>query len=832
MENFERFNRMRTVFPFPFSPFPLRCVCCLIHVKFVAMKISLDWLGDFLDWNEPFGSAQGKKNPQRIAERITACTAEVDGMISQGTQLNGCCVGKILTVEKHPNADKLSLCDVETDKGKKRVVCGGTNLREGMRVAFAHVGAQVRWHGEEIMTLEKVKIRGEESEGMICAADELGLDKQFPEATGGPVVIDLRDGDDGVGKSLSEYLGGEGNILDIDNHAITNRADLFSHLGFARECVALGLGTWKKDRPQFKDHTFSRDPLPFQNIVDCKEQIPRYCACLLSIDSVGKTPDWMKKRLESVGLRSLNLPIDITNYVMLEVGMPLHSFDADDLKGDVHMRFSKKGEKIVTLDKVERPLPNGAIVLSDDEGVFDLLGVMGGLRSSTKEGTKRIYLHSAGVDPVSIRKTIIATGHRTDAATIYEKGVPNVIVKIGFNRALQLFLQLVPGAKVISKMDSWGDDGSPTPIGLPLEEVTQVLGIELPAKTIEKILTDLEFGVKKRGKGFKVTPPLFRLGDISGPHDLIEEIGRIYGYDAIEPALPSAKIDPPKRDQRIHILRDALKEEGFMEILPLSLVGHSLLRRCSIDTDNATEIENPLGEELSLMQPSTLPGLLEHAEQNILNVGKTLATFQWGQVFAQGEDDELEMGLLLSSWVETGLNDDPFLVLKSKLSRALKQLGYESSIELMKNAPPYAHPGRVATLTVGKDPIGLIFEVHPGVREQFGLPHRSAAVRISLSRLLQIEPETAIASPVPQFPAITYDVTLPFDQGKSAKEFIDKVKKTSDLLESVEVANLYAEPGRVHQYNLTIRCVYRSKNRTLTEEEAKEEHKAVLALVG
>ncbi|MCF7844334.1 MAG: phenylalanine--tRNA ligase subunit beta [Kiritimatiellales bacterium] len=787
------------------------------------MKISLDWLGDFLEWEET--------DSNKIAERITACTAEVDGMGTQQMQLGRCCVGKILTVEKHPNADKLSLCDVETDQGNKRVVCGGTNLRVGMKVAFAHIGAQVKWHGEELMTLEKVKIRGEESSGMICAAEELGLADVFPECTG-HLIVDLGDSDDGVGESLEQYLGSGGDVLDIDNHAITHRADLFSHFGFARECIAMGLAKWRKDRPMFADHSFTKDPLPFKNIVDCEEQIPRYCACLLSIDSVGETPDWMKRRLESVGLRSLNLPIDITNYVMLEVGMPLHSFDADDIKGDVHMRLSKQGEKIVTLDKAERSLPNDSIVLSDDEGIFDLLGIMGGLRSSTKEGTKRVYLHSAGVDPVSIRKTIIATGHRTDAATIYEKGVPNVIVQMGFNRALELFLELVPGAKIISKMDSWGDNGKAEPIDLPLEKVTQMLGVEIPANTVEEILENLEFDVKKRGNGFKVTPPLFRLGDISGPHDLIEEIGRIYGFDNIEPQLPSAQVDPPERDQRIHILRDALKEEGFMEILPLSLVGPSLLKKCNINIDSAAVIENPLGEELSIMQPSTLPGLLDHAQQNILNADKTLSTFQWGQVFASGEEDDMEMGLLISSWVETGLNDDPFLVLKSKLGRALKQAGYNSSIELMKNAPSYAHPGRVAALTVGKDPIGLIFEVHPEVREQFGLPNRAAAVRISLNQLLAIEPVTTVASAVPQFPAVTYDVTLPFDQGKSAGEFVDKVKRTSDLLESVEVANLYAEPGQVRQYNLTIRCVYRAKNRTLTEEEAKEEHKAVLALVG
>jgi len=296
------------------------------------MKISLAWLSDFITWKE--------KDARLIAERLTAATGEVEDIEEQGLQLAGCCVGKVLTLGKHPNADRLSLCDVATDQGKKHVVCGGTNLRVGMRVAFAHVGTRVKWHGEGMVTLEKTKIRGEESEGMICAAEELQLEQLFPEATGHE-IMDLGDGDEGVGMSLREFLGLTDTILHVDNHAITHRPDLFSQIGFARECVALGLATWKKTK-KIKEPVFPKGALPFEMVVEQKKLVPRYCGCTLKVAGLGETPAWMKRRLLATGFRPINLPIDITNYVTVELGMPLHSFDLKDFKGVVHIRSSKE----------------------------------------------------------------------------------------------------------------------------------------------------------------------------------------------------------------------------------------------------------------------------------------------------------------------------------------------------------------------------------------------------------------------------------------------------------------------------------------------------------
>ncbi len=782
------------------------------------MKISLNWLSDFVDWIET--------DPEEIARQITACTAEVDAVHQQGALLDHCCVGKVLTVSKHPNADKLSLCDVETDKGKKRVVCGGTNLREGMCVAFAHIGARVRWHGTEMMTLEKTKIRGEESEGMICAAEELGLEVQFPAATGHQ-IIDLGDRAKGVGESLRKYLGLSDTVLDIDNHAITQRPDLFSHVGFARECVAMGLAKWKKE-PSSNIPAFAKEASPFKIKNDAGDLIPRYCACTLSISGMGQTPDWMKARLEATGWRSLNLPVDITNYVTMEFGMPLHSFDCGDLKGDVHMRTAKKGEKVRTLDDTERVLPEGAIVLSDDAGIFDLLGIMGGLRSSTKETTRSVLLHSAIVDPVAIRNTIIATGHRTDAATIYEKGIPPVRAEEGFYRALQLFLELVPGARITSKLESWGKNGTAPSIPLRMDHLARKLGTDIPKKRVQQILTDLGCSVSTKKDALSVRPPLWRIGDLKGEHDLVEEVGRIYGYDAITPVIPTAEITPPNRDQRVHTIRDILKESGGIEITTLSFTGPALLRRCRMETADCVEVENALGEEYSLMQPSTLPALLAHAEGNLRHAEQMLKTFTVRHVF-RPHDEWDELGFLVTSRRVTSMKEDPFLVARADLALACAEAGYTTS--LVPNGKPFAfeHPGRSASVLVNGTAVGMLFEVHPAVCAEFALPHRAAAALLDVRTLLSLKPSCRTSRPVPEFPAVVYDVTFPMAFSRVAQELLTKARSASPLLERIEVADLYSEGGQ--KYNLTVRCTYRSGERTLTEEEVKREHEKVLAVL-
>jgi phenylalanyl-tRNA synthetase beta chain len=803
------------------------------------MKLSLDWIQDFVDLTE--------KDPQAIERRVTTGVSEVDDLEIQGAFLDKCCVGKIVALRKHPGADRLSLCEVATDQGIKKIVCGGTNLREGMKVAVAHVGATVRWHGTETVTLEKAKIRGEESEGMICAAEELEIQDRFPAkpADGERPIVDFGDGDEGVGMSLKEYLGLGDIVLHIDNHAITHRADLFSHVGYAREFVALGLGTWKKNRKEPKI-TFAKKDVPYKFVNETEGLITRYTGCLLRIDGMGQTPDWMKRRLAATGWRSVNLPVDITNYVAMEQGMPLHSFDADDIKGDVHARGARKGETITTLDGIERELSEGAIVLEDDAGIFDLFGIMGGLRTSTTEKTRHVFIQAAIPDPVAIRKAVIGMGHRTDAATTYEKGVPRVTALRGLLRAVELFLELVPGAEVVSALQEWGDEGTAKPVTLPLAFVSSMLGTEVPETQIVAILESLEFTVEKgKNKGeLTVTPPLHRLGDIRGPHDLVEEIGRVVGYNEIPSEAPVASAAPAPRSPRFHALRDALRVEGFTELVPVAFTGPATLHKCNLDIAEAIPVQSAIGEELSLLQTSTFPALLEHAERNIAHAGPQLKTFRTGHVFERPWREQPEISLLVADmhpeWEPHDLHHDPFLVLKRHLAQAFDALGLRLETATAGSPPDAAHPGRYADVLVtpkrntqgGAEPqlrLGLIYEVHPDVRARFRLEHRAAVATLDLGALLALPIPATAPVGVPQFPAVSYDVTFTLSQREQAGDVLKRLRSGEPLLESVEVADVYTgKPLAADQYNLTLRFVYRAPDRTLTEAEAQKAHDALV----
>lgn len=794
------------------------------------MKISLEWLSDFVELTE--------KNPQKIADRITTAMGEVDDLMVQGKFLDGVVVGEITSIGKHPDpkVDRLAVCDVKTDVGLKHVVCGGTNLKVGMKVAFAHVGATVKWHGGEIVTLEKTKIRGEESEGMVCAAEELELAEMFPpkQDDGPRPVIDLGDRND-VGTPLKKALGMHDVVLHIDNHAITHRADLFSHRGVAREFVALGLAKWKKgvDFTTLPKVKFPGTPVPVKFELDIPKLVPKYAACVIAIDGLGETPDWMKRRLAAGGFRSVSLPVDITNYVALEVGMPLHAFDMDDLKGTVHMDLSKKGDTITTLDGVNRELPEGAIIMRDDEGIFDLMGIMGGLRSSTKSTTKRIYLHSASVDAASIRRAMIATGHRTDAGTVYEKGIPTCVVELGMLRAVELMLELVPGAKVVSKTVAWGKEPEKRTISITHSAIERHLGHTFKQKEVETILGDLDFAVKaKKGKDvtYTVIVPAHRLGDMRTPFDLTEEVGRVYGYDKIPATMPAGDLTPPARDHRIKKLRCALRENGFTEILPLSLTGMTALEKSGVDTAKVLTIENPLGEELGALHPHTLPALLEHAERNLALIDGPLKTFHWGTVFAKNLPEHKELTVL---WTpprggSIDMRTSPLLQTKAVLQHVFSRIGAPIDVRETRDAESVAHPGRIGSMVIHDTTVGTLYEVHPDILKRYGLPTRTAAATINLSAILAMATEVTVPTPLPQFPAVTYDETVDVRSSQSVGPLLTHLKENHPLLVNIAVVNLYQAREEKTSYKLTVRCTYRAADRTLTEDEAKKTHAEIL----
>lgn len=798
------------------------------------MIVSLNWLSDWLDWKET--------NHEAIANALTLSTAEVEKIDVQGTLLQHCCIGQVVKISQHPNADRLRVCEVNTDKGTKTVVCGGTNLREGMLVAFAHVGGTVR-HGTETITLQPIKIRGVESSGMICAAEELDLQGLFPTSKedGERPVIDLArhpwSDMPAPGTDLREALGLTDTLLHVSNTAITMRPDLFSQRGFARECVAIGLASWKNPRAPFAAEkrakiTFPKKSLPFRLIVEDERLMPRYCGCLLTINDTGTTPEWMKQRLRAVGWRPISLPIDITNYVASEVGVPLHSFDADDFLGDIHMRASRKGETIVTLDGVTRTLPDGAPILCDDGGIFDLLGIMGGLRSSTKSTTRHIYLHSASILPAAIRKTILATGHRTDAATVYEKGVPHITTEQGFERALELFLALAQGATIVSVRESYGTNDKAPSIALDLARMNSLLGITITDKKATQILSSLGCSVKKAAKKkiptLLVTPPLHRLRDLREPCDIIEEVGRIGGYASIPEIMPSARLQIPARDMRLHRLRSALVERTFLELTPLSFASEGQLRLCKIDPADAVQIANPLGEETAFLQTSMLTGLLTHAEQHMAQRSSALQTFSAGHVFSKTGGEHAQMGAMIAMPKEAPLIRSPLLMLKDDLVSALQCIDIAVECLAARNPPAFAHPGRTADLLVRGESIGTLCEIHPSITRRAGIGGRVAVALIRLDTLFSITPQKQVFSPTPAFPEIRYDITLPRSHAETTAPILAMLRVRSPLLRDVSIVDLYEQSASAQQYTVTLRLTYRADDRTLTEDEAKREHEKVI----
>ncbi|MBN1258666.1 phenylalanine--tRNA ligase subunit beta, partial [Candidatus Peregrinibacteria bacterium] len=491
------------------------------------MKISLSWLQDFITLKE--------KDSHKIKDVITANTAEIETMERQGEHLEGIVVGKVAELSKHPNADALTLAKVDNGQEVLKVVCGGTNLKEGMKVALAQIGAVVKWHGTEVVKMEKAKIRGEESFGMICGADEIGLLEMFPKKSE-KEIVDLSHLDVRAGTPLAEALGLNDVVLDIDNHAITHRADLFSHRGFAREFVANNLGAWKKQKIFKMPATNS--PAPINMTIKNKDVCSRYMGVYITGIEIADSPEWMKQKLSACGVRPISNIVDITNYVMLELGMPLHAFDLTQVKGKKWtMRKSKKGEITVTLDEKEHELLDDVVILEDGHEIFDLCGIMGGYTSGIGPHTKHIWLHSPVYNPTLIRRAMRGLAQVSDASIIYEKGVDDELAADGLYRAAELILRLCPKAKVASKvMDIRNVKPETRKLDLKHAQIERLVGQKIAPKETEKILKDLGFALVKKAGGYSATVPSWRFGDVHLEADLIEEIARVHGYNNIPPA--------------------------------------------------------------------------------------------------------------------------------------------------------------------------------------------------------------------------------------------------------------------------------------------------------
>lgn len=779
------------------------------------MKISLDWLGDFIDITE--------KNQQHIKDVITERSAEVETMEGQGEDLELIVVGKVLEVSKHPNADSLQLCKVNDGHETVQVVCGGSNVKEGMLCAFAKLGAVVRWHGSEVVKMEKAKIRGEESFGMICGADEIGLEDIFPKASE-KEIVDLTALNLKVGQPLAKALGLDDTVMDVDNHAITNRSDLFSQRGFAREFVACGLGKWKKAK-ELKLPTGTGET-PIEVKFQDKDACSHYMGLYLTGVEVKDSPEWMKKRLTACGVNPISNIVDITNYVMLELGMPLHAFDVDRVSGKKWtMRKAKKGEKLITLDEQTHELKGDEIVLDDSKELFDLCGIMGGFTSGITESTSKVWLHAPVYNPTMIRRGMRGLGHISDASIIYEKGVDPELAADGLSRAVELILELCPGAKVASKVvDVWNGKPEKRDIHLRSTQITRLIGADIPGKEVEKILSTLGFALKAVKDGYKVSIPSFRMNDVSMEADLIEEVARIYGYNNVPYKNPVKELTPFPMGQESRMsrhMKQLLTSFGFNEIYTFAFLGPELLEKTGIDKmDCMVELANPISADLSLMRISLLPRTLEAIASNLRYQGE-VRVFELSKVYFRKSDTKHDERPQLMA----AMTGDSFRVLQG-MSETL-------GLQVMPTEDhyPYMHPGRKASLVLRGQKVGYLYEIHPQILKNFDIKTRICVSEIDLQMILDMNiDQKPKYQELPKYPSVQLDVSVLIDRKKLAGDTMSAIEKTDkNLIRKVELIDEYsgdkiAEGKRALTYSIT----YQAADRTLTDQDVQTVHKQVL----
>ncbi len=782
------------------------------------MKISLEWLSDYIELKTD--------DIEYIKSKITESSAEVEGIIDIGENMDNIVIGKIQEITKHPDADKLKI--VQTDIGTKvvQIVCGGSNLKEGMTVVVGLPGCKVKWHGEgDYIVLEKTHIRGIESEGMICASTEIGVGDLYPLKDENE-ILDLSHMGLKIGASISNALKLDDKVLDIDNHAITHRADLFSHIGFAKEFVACGLGK-KKEIKDINLVLPDRD-LPISIEFEDPEICARYSAITLENIEIKESPDYIKRRLRACGIRPINNIVDVTNYVMLEYGLPCHAFDLRLIAGNtVTHRLAKEGEYITTLDGVKRELPEDAIIIEDEEKIFDLAGIMGGENSEIKEETNKIWLHIGVYNKVLIRRTMVKMGHRTDAATIFEKGVSPYYVREAIMRGVSLIIKSCPNAKITSRLlDKKFYKDEVREIDLYKNSIERLSGMVFKNEQIINILEDLGFVIVSHDNSkFKIKVPGYRLGDIAREADLIEEIVRIHGFNQIKESMPRSPMklgyvsDQVKTSRKI---REIFIASGLSEVYTYSFLGKELLDKFGVDIDNTyIKIMNYITEDISIMRQSLLPRLLEITANN-LRYQEKVKIFELSKVYYK-KDDTVQEPRSVAGVICYDKAD--FYEAKGVISELFSKLCLNIEFQFIEEELlNYIHPGRNAAILNNNRYIGFISELHPIIKKNFDINKNIVVFEIDFDSIS--EPQIPVYKSLLKFPTIVLDLNIvipKYDLAKKYKKIIEDYDP--ELINKVIIKDEYiGDKIPADKRSITFSIEYADKNKTLKDKEVNKIH--------
>jgi phenylalanyl-tRNA synthetase beta chain len=778
------------------------------------MKVSLKWLRDYVDVDLP---------PGEVARRLTMAGLEVKSTELIGGSWYNVFVGQIREVNPHPNADRLRLATVDLGTELLTVVCGAPNLRLGDKVPFARVGAELYdGHTGVKSLLKPAKIRGVVSAGMACSEKELGISDDHK----GLMILPA---DAPLGMPLADYLGDA-----IFNLEITpNRPDCLSVIGIAREVAAL---TGKKVRMPDDSYSEADPPIEGQISVEIEapDLCPRYCATLIKGVRIGESPTWMQQRLIAGGMRPINNIVDITNFVMLEHGQPLHSFDYSLIRGKkIIVRRARPGEKMTTLDNVERELAPNTLVIADNDRAVAVAGVMGGVNTEVEETTTSILLEAASFNPTSIHYTARTLAMPSEASNRFERGIRSELTISALKRATRLIKELAGGEVARGTVDVFPGRKDEQPVAVSTVQVKRLLGVEFSRERIVETLTSLGFECRVgSGPGdLTATSPYWR-SDVRLAEDLIEEVARIEGYDRIPDTLLAEAI--PRQDpvamlglkQRV---RDALVGYGFDEVVTSTLVGVEALKRLTPDgrETEALRLVNPMTAEQEYLRPTLRAHLLTALASNQRFAEGALRLVELSKVYmlrASELPDERETvcavisGPRVDKWWQGGDEGSDFFFGKGVVEGILRNLNVVVTFE--PGTDPSLRPNSQAAIRAGDKRLGIVGEIHPKVRENFEISGTAYLLELDLPELLPLAGTDRTYKAIPRFPAVTRDIALVVDAQVTNRQVADIVCGFP-LVDSLSLFDVYAgEQVPQGKKSLAYRLTFLSPTKTLTDEAA------------
>jgi len=773
------------------------------------MKFSEQWLRE---WISPSVSTE------ELGHRLTMAGLEVDAIEPAAGDFTNVVVGEVLSVEKHPDADKLKVCKVDVGEADPlQIVCGASNVAVAMRVPTALVGAKLPGG----LKIKKGKLRGEASHGMLCSAVELGLAEQAEGLM--PLPMDAKPGTD-----IRDYL----NLNDvcIELGITPNRGDCLGMIGLAREAgVLFNSDTNSPDMSAVKagnSETLAVD-------VQASEACPRYSGRIIrDVDMSKQTPLWMQERLRRSGLRAINPVVDVTNYVLLELGQPMHAFDMDTLHGGIWVRHAMRNESLTLLDGNRVDLTPETLIIADVKGPLAIAGIMGGEKSGVTTDSKHLFLESAFFAPLSIAGRARSYGLHTDSSHRFERGVDPNIQVTALERATSLLLDIVGGApgpviEVVSKPHLPSREA----INLRASRISRVLGLEVDSASIPEVLTRLGMHVEEQANGlWKVTPPSFRF-DIGIEADLIEEVGRIIGYDNIPATAAMSSLGMSEIDESViplRKIRQRLVDRGYQEVVTYSFIDPAQQKRFS-PSQAAIALSNPLAADMSVMRTSLLPGLLETVKYNLNRQQDRVQIFESGVKYILQDADikeERTLSLAVSGNI-TNLHWDvekrafDYYDMKADIEALLEMAGSLDGVEFSAGENPVLHPGQSARITRNNDEIGWIGALHPVLAHEMGLPNGVICCELQLDGLQKgTIPQLKAVS---KYPSIRRDIAIIVDTDITAESVCKCIKNVAgEYLINLELFDVYSGKGiDSGRKSLALGLTLQASSRTLTEEDVE-----------